>query len=146
MNFIHEKAIIEGNVKIGKNSSVLAFAVVRGDEDKIVIGDNTNIQEHCMIHGKKTSIGSNVTIGHNAVVHGAKIGDNVLVGMGAIILDNAEISDWSIIGAGSLVPPGKRLESGVYVGSPAKKIRDLTDKDKELITKSYKHYLEKTKK
>lgn len=145
MNFIHEKAIVEGKVKIGNKSSILAFAVVKGDENETIIGDNTNIQEHCMIHGKNTIIGNNVTIGHNALVHGARIRDNVLVGMGAIVLDNVEISDWTIIGAGSLVPPGKKLESGLYVGNPAKKVRDLIDKDKDLIKKAYEHYANKVR-
>ncbi len=145
MSFIHEKALVEGKVRIGKNSSILAFAVVRGDENEIVIGNNTNIQEHCMIHGSNTKIGNNVTIGHNAVVHGARIGDNVLVGMGSIVLDDAEISDLTIIGAGALVPPGKRLEPGVYVGNPAKRTRSLTKKDEERIMNSYKNYLKKIK-
>ena len=143
MSFIHEKALVEGKVKIGKNSSILAFAVIRGDENEIVIGDNTNIQEHCMIHGRNTKIGNNVTIGHNAVVHGASIGNNVLVGIGSIVLDDAEISNLTIIGAGAVVPPGKKLEPGVYVGNPAQRIRSLTHKDEERIMNSHKHYLKK---
>jgi carbonic anhydrase/acetyltransferase-like protein (isoleucine patch superfamily) len=137
---IHEKAYME-NVELGKNSKIMAFAVVKGDEEKIKIGDNTNIQENCVIHGKGVVIGDNVTIGHAAVIHGAKIGNHVLIGINSTVLDGAEISDWSIIGAGSVVPPDKKLESGLYIGNPAKKIRDLTDNDKKLIIESYKRYL-----
>lgn len=137
---IHKNAYVE-NAELGKDSCVLAFAVVKGDEGKIKIGNNTNIQENCVIHGKGVVIGNNVTIGHAAVVHGAKIGDNVLIGMNATILDGVEIADWTIIGAGSVVPPDKKLESGLYIGNPAKKIRDLTSEDKSTIIKSYKRYL-----
>ena len=144
--FIHQKANLEGKVKLGKNVSVWAFASIRGDEGKIIIGDSSNIQEGVVIHGK-TKIGKNVTVGHGAIVHGAKIGNNVLIGANSTILDEAKISDWNIIGAGTLIPPKTKIEKGsVVMGIPGKIIRKLTKKDKRLIINSYKSYLAKIKK
>ncbi|MEM3690114.1 MAG: gamma carbonic anhydrase family protein, partial [Candidatus Micrarchaeia archaeon] len=91
MIYIHPKAEVVGNVSIGEGSSVWAFAVIRGDEGKIRIGKNTSVQEHCVIHGERVEVGDNVTIGHSAVIHGAKIGSNVLIGIKAVVLDEAEI-------------------------------------------------------
>lgn len=146
MGFIHPKAIVESNVQLGDNVSIWAFAVVRADEGDIQIGKNSNIQEHVTIHGKNVEIGENVTVGHNAVIHGARIGDNVLIGMGAIVMDDVEIGDWVIVGAGSLIPPGKKIEPNTLVlGNPAKAVRKLEEKDKKLITNSYKAYLENIK-
>ncbi len=143
--FIHEKACIEGNVEIGENSSVWAFAVLRGDEGPIVVGKNTNIQEHVTLHGKVT-IGDNTSIGHNAVIHGAFIGNNVLVGSNATVLDNSKIEDWVIVAAGSVVPPNKTIEKeSVVMGVPGKIVRKLTEKDKKLIVDHYKAYLKKIK-
>jgi len=144
--FIHKKANLEGKIKLGKNVSVWAFASIRGDEGKITIDDNSNIQENVVIHGK-TKIGKNVTVGHGAIVHGAKIGNNVLIGTNSTILDNAQISDWNIIGAGTLILPKTKIEKGsVTMGIPGKIIRKLNKKDKNLIIKSYKNYLAKIKK
>jgi len=143
--FIHQKANLEGKVKLGKNVSVWAFASIRGDEGKITIGDNSNIQENVVIHGK-TKIGKNVTVGHGAIIHGAKIGNNVLIGTNSTVLDNVEISDWNIIGAGTLIPPRTKIGKGsVVMGIPGKIIRKLNKKDKNLIIKSYKSYLAKIK-
>jgi len=140
-NFIHSKSNLEGKVKWGKNVSIWAFASIRGDEGKIIIGDNSNIQENVVIHGK-TKIGKNVTIGHGAIIHGAKIGNNVLIGANSTILDGVEILDWNIIGAGTLIPPKTKIGQGsVFMGNPGKRIRHLTKKDKNLIIKSYKKYL-----
>lgn len=145
MNFIHDKSNIEGDVKLGDNVSVWLFASIRGDEGKIKIGNNTNVQDNVTIHGKIT-IGSNVTIGHGAVVHGAKIGNNVLIGMNSTILDGAEIGDWCIIAAGSLVSPNTKVATeSLVVGLPGKVIRKLEEKDKELIVAAYKNYLDKIK-
>ena len=144
--FVHQKANLEGKVKLGKNVSVWAFASIRGDEGKIIIGDNSSIQEGVVIHGK-TKIGKNVTVGHGAIVHEAKIGNNVLIGANSTILDEAKISDWNIIGAGTLIPPRTKIEKGsVVMGVPGKIIRKLTKKDKKLIINSYKNYLVKIKK
>ena len=147
MRYIHQKAEVVGDFSLGENSSVWAFAVIRGDEGKIEIGSNVSIQEHCVIHGEGVEIGDNVTVGHSAVVHGAKIGSNVLVGIGSIILDEAEIGDWVIVGAGSVVTPGMKVESNSLVlGTPAKVVRSLNDEDRKLITTSWEKYVERLKK
>jgi carbonic anhydrase/acetyltransferase-like protein (isoleucine patch superfamily) len=147
MKYIHPKAEVVGDVSIGDNSSVWAFAVIRGDEGRISIGKNTSIQEHCVIHGEGVEIGNNVTVGHSAVVHGAKIGSNVLIGIGAIILDKAEIGDWVIVGAGSVVTPGMKVESNSMVlGTPAKVVRSLNEEDSKLITTSWEKYVDRVSK
>ena len=149
--YIDEQACIIGNVKIGANSSVWPYAVIRGDENSIVIGENTNIQDNCTLHvnsihqynkeGDKIIIGNNVTIGHRAILHGCTIHDNCLIGMGSIILDRATIPEYCFIGAGSIVSPNKTLQKGyLYFGSPAKKMRILTDEEIEAIKYSAKHY------
>lgn len=143
--FIHDKANIEGEVVLRQNVSVWAFAAIRGDEGKIIIGGHSNVQEGAVIHGAAT-IGNNVTIAHGAVVHGAKIGDNVLIGINSVVLDGAEIGDWCIIAAGSVVPPGTKIEEGnMVMGIPAKVVRKLEDKDREYISFACRNYLEKRK-
>ncbi|MFH1544601.1 MAG: gamma carbonic anhydrase family protein [archaeon] len=147
MGFIHSKALIEGEVELGENVSVWAFAVIRADEGKIVIGRNSSIQEGTVIHGNNVFIGENVTVGHAAVIHGARIGDNCLIGINSTILDGAEIGEWSIIAAGSVVTPNtKILSHSVVMGSPGKVVRKIEEKDKKLICKSYANYLKKIKK
>lgn len=108
--FIAESADIIGDVVINKNSSVWYNVVIRGDEQSIRVGENTNIQDGCVIHTGwdiPTEIGNNVTIGHKALIHGCKIGDNTLIGMGSIVLDNAEVGEYVLLGAGSLVQIGR---------------------------------------
>ena len=148
--FVAESADIIGDVVINKNSSVWYNVVIRGDEQPIRVGENTNIQDGCVVHTGwdiPTEIGNNVTIGHKALIHGCKIGDNTLIGMGSIVLDNAEVGEYVLLGAGSLVPPGKKIPSGVLaMGSPAKVIRELTDVEKESIRKSAIDYIESGKK
>ena len=147
MKYIHPKAEIVGEVSIEEGSSVWAFAVIRGDEGRIRIGKNTSIQEQCIIHGEDTEIGDNVTVGHSAVVHGAKIGSNVLIGIGAIILDQVEVGDWVIIGAGAVIPPKMRIKSGSLVlGVPAKIVRELNEDDRKLVVSSYEKYVERVRK
>lgn len=144
-NFVHEKANLESKIKLGKNVSIWAFASIRGDEGEISIGENSNVQENVVIHAK-TKIGKNVTIGHGAIIHGAKIGNNVLIGMNSTILDGVGISDWNIIGAGTVISPRTKIGKGsVVMGIPGKIIRPLNKKDKNLIIKSYKNYLKKIK-
>ncbi len=146
MRYIHPKAEVVGDVSMGENSSVWAFAVIRGDEGKIRIGKNVSVQEHCVIHGERVEIGDNVTLGHSSVVHGAKIGSNSLVGIGSIILDEAKVGDWVIIGAGAVVTPGMKIKSNSLVlGTPAKIVRELKDEDRKLITSSYKKYTERVR-
>jgi len=147
MKYLHPKAEIVGDVSIGDDSSVWAFAVIRGDEGSIRIGKNVSVQEHCVIHGENVSIGDNVTVGHSAVVHGAKIGSNVLVGINAIVLDGAEIGDWVVIGAGAVVPPGMKVKSNSLVlGIPAKVVRELNEEDRELVVGSYEKYVDRVRK
>ena len=119
---------------IGRDSCVLYYTVIRGDEAPIVIGEETNIQENCTVHvshNKPVSIGNNVTIGHNAVIHSCTIGVRTLIGMGAVILDGAQIGNDCIIGAGSLVTKNTVIPDGSLVlGSPAKIKRNLTWEEK----------------
>ena len=126
--FIAENAVIIGDVTIGDDCSIWYGVVLRGDVNTIKIGHRVNIQDNASVHTlyqrSVTEIGDDVSVGHNAVVHGAKVGNNVLVGMGAILMDNAEIADGSIIAAGAVVLTGEKLEPGVYAGVPAKKVKD----------------------
>jgi carbonic anhydrase/acetyltransferase-like protein (isoleucine patch superfamily) len=143
MQLIHKMSNIEGEVDLGDQVSVWAFASIRGDEGVIEIGDNSNVQDNVVIHGNIT-IGENVTIGHGAVVHGRKIGNNVLIGMNSTILHGVEIEDWCIIAAGALVPKNMKVPKGsVIKGVPGEIVRTVTDQDKELIISSYKVYVEK---
>jgi carbonic anhydrase/acetyltransferase-like protein (isoleucine patch superfamily) len=142
--FISETASIIGDVKIGKNCSIWYNAVLRGDGEAIVIGDNSNIQDGVVLHGDYiTKIGNNVTVGHKALVHGATVGDNTLIGMGAIVLDNAVIGANSIVAAGSVVTSGKTFPDGVLLmGIPAKVARELTKVDIEGNKSSAKWYVD----
>lgn len=146
--YVSESAEIIGKVSIGENSSVWYTSVIRGDDEYIKIGKNTNIQDGTVIHGElKTEIGDNVTIGHRAIIHGAKVGNNSLIGMGAILLDGAEIGEFSIVGAGALVTSGKKFPDGMLIiGSPAKAVRELTDEEKKGLLKSADMYVETAEK
>lgn len=148
--YISESVDIIGEVVIEKNANIWFGTRLRGDMNRIYIGENTNIQENSIVHVDfkcKTNIGKNVTIGHGAIIHGCTISENVLVGMGSIILNGAKISRNTIIGAGSLIPQGKEFEEGVLIlGSPAKIIRKLTDEEIESIQKSANNYVELSKK
>ncbi|GGP21802.1 acetyltransferase [Thermocladium modestius] len=143
---IPSSAYVIGDVEIGDNVSLWPFVVIRGDEDRIVIGDNSNIQDLTVIHTDKgivTQIGSGVTIGHRAIVHGAKVGNNVLIGMGAILLNNSVIGDYSIIGAGAVVTEGMVIPPySIAVGVPAKVIKTVDEESKLRIINNYKAYLE----
>jgi len=150
--YIDSMAVVIGDVHLAENVSVWPFAVVRGDVNSIRIGKNSNVQDHCMLHvshkkadkpeGSPLIIGEDVTIGHHVILHGCTIGNRVLVGIKTVILDDVIIEDDVMIGAGSLVPPRKRLESGyLYVGSPVQKVRPLTDKEKEFLPYSARHYV-----
>jgi carbonic anhydrase/acetyltransferase-like protein (isoleucine patch superfamily) len=129
--FIAENATIVGDVKMGDQCSVWFQAVIRGDVNSIVLGNKVNVQDgaiiHCTYQKAATVIGNNVSIGHRAMVHGCTIHDNVLIGMGAIVMDNCVIHENCIIAAGSVVLENTIVESGsVYAGVPAKKVKDLT--------------------
>ena len=134
--FIAENATIVGDVIIGNDCSIWFNTVLRGDVNSIRIGNKVNIQDgavvHCTYEKTKVNIGNNVSVGHNAIIHGCTIHDNVLVGMGAIIMDNCEICSNTIIAAGSVVLENTKVESGaVYAGVPAKKVKDISN---ELIS------------
>jgi len=144
--FIAENATIVGDVTMGNNCSVWFNAVIRGDVNYIKIGDNTNIQDGAVIHATylraATTIGNNVSIGHNALVHGCTLHDNVLVGMGAIVMDHADVQPFVIIGAGSVVLENTVCESGyLYAGTPAKKIKPITDEQREMLKKLPNNYI-----
>jgi carbonic anhydrase/acetyltransferase-like protein (isoleucine patch superfamily) len=128
--FIAPTACIVGDVVLGDDCSIWFNAVLRGDVNSIRIGNKVNVQDavviHCTYQKAKTTIGNNVSIGHNAIVHGCTVHDNVLIGMGAIVMDNAVIENNSIVAAGSVVLEGTRIETGaVYGGIPAHKIKDI---------------------
>jgi carbonic anhydrase/acetyltransferase-like protein (isoleucine patch superfamily) len=144
--FVAPSADVIGDVTIGKDSSVWFNSTIRGDVNWIEIGERSNIQDNASIHVMNqtgpTKIGNDVTIGHNAMVHGCTIHDRVLIGIHASILDEAVIESDVIVAAGTLVPPGKVLESGyMYMGSPAKKHRKLTDEEVASIQKSADNYV-----
>jgi len=126
--FIAENAVIIGDVVIGDDCSIWYSAVIRGDVNPIIIGDRVNIQDGAVLHTlhkrSVVEIGDDVSVGHNAIIHGAKVGNNVLVGMGAILMDNAVIQDNTIIAAGAVVLSNSVLEPGVYAGIPAKKVKE----------------------
>lgn len=145
-NFIAPSADVIGDVTLGRGSSVWFHATVRGDVNWIRIGEATNIQDNCVVHVTNrtapTSIGSGVTVGHSAVVHGCTVADNVLIGMGAVILDHAHVGPDSIIGARSLVTQGFRVPPrSLVLGSPGKAVRQLSDEEVAAIRVFADNYL-----
>jgi carbonic anhydrase/acetyltransferase-like protein (isoleucine patch superfamily) len=150
--YIDAAAVVIGRVTLGDDVSVWPTAVVRGDVHGIEIGARCSIQDGSVLHvthdgpyspgGRALLIGTDVTVGHRAVLHACTIGNACLIGMGALLLDNVEVEDLVMIGAGTVVPPGKRLQSrSLYIGSPAKRARDLTDREAEFLTYSAAHYV-----
>lgn len=144
--FIADGARVLGDVEIGKNSSVWFNAVIRADLSDIKIGEGSNIQDNAVIHTSKdfgVCIGDNVTVGHGAIVHGCTVKSNVMIGMGAIVLNGAVIEENCIIGAGALVTQGKVIPAGSLVfGNPAKIVRNLTDQEISSITDNAASYVE----
>ncbi len=150
--YLHDSAQVIGDVRIGRDCSIWCNAVVRGDVNRIVVGDYSNIQDLTMCHvshrnaakpdGSPLLIGSYVTVGHSAILHGCRIGDECLIGMGVIVMDDAVIENRVMVGAGSLVPPGRKLESGyLYVGRPAVQVRALTSDELAYLKYSAEHYV-----
>ena len=141
---ICEGACVAGDVTLAKGVSVWYNAVLRGDEGPIVVGENTNIQDGAILH-TNTTVGAGCTIGHRAIVHGCTIGDNVLVGMGAIIMDGAKIGDNCIVGAGALVTGKMDAPAGsMLLGSPAKIVRALREEEIQMIREVAQVYLHNT--
>lgn len=147
--FIADGAKVIGDVEMGKDSSVWYNAVIRADSASVKIGESSNVQDNAVIHTSKGSgvqIGDNVTIGHGAIVHGCTVRNNVMIGMGAIVLDGAVIEENSIIGAGALVTQGKVIPAGsLAFGNPAKVVRQLTEQEIHSIGVNADSYVNKAK-
>jgi len=150
--YVDESSVLVGDITLGNDVSIWPLVAARGDVNTITIGDRTNIQDGTVLHvtrrsaanpeGNPLIIGDDVTVGHKCMLHGCKLGNRILVGMGAIIMDGAVIQDDVFIGAGSLVPPHKTLESGyLYVGNPVKQIRVLKESEQDFLSKSAINYV-----
>lgn len=149
--YVDETALVIGQVILGEDSSVWPKAVLRGDINRITIGKRTNIQDGSIIHvthagpfnehGFATEVGDDVIVGHNVVLHGCSIQNHVLIGIGAIIMDGVTIESNVIVAAGSMVPPNKTLTAGLWLGAPAKRLRDLTTKEYEFLRYSAAYYV-----
>ncbi len=150
--WVDDSAVVIGRCQLAEDVSIWPNATLRGDVNEITIGARSNIQDGAVLHtthqseisqGSQCIVGEDVTVGHNAVLHGCTIENECLIGMGAIILDHAVVQTQVLVGANSLVPPGKVLESGyLYIGSPVKQARPLTDKEKAFFKYSAKHYVD----
>ena len=144
--FIHPTAVVLGDVTLGKRVSIWPTAVLRGDSDVIVIGDDCNVQDGSVIHadeGIPTHIGNRVAIGHRAIVHGSTIEDDVLIAMGAVLLNGVRVGSGSIIGAGAVLPEGKRIpENSLVIGVPGRIVRQTTSEERERIKRTVDAYLE----
>jgi len=149
--YIDELAMVGGQVTIGAESSVWPMCVLRGDINSIEVGERTNIQDGSVLHvthdsefaegGLPLLVGSDVTVGHKVILHACTIEDLCLIGMGSVVLDGALVRSGAMIGAGSLVPPNKDLEGGyLYVGSPVKRVRKLSEKERRFLKYSAEHY------
>lgn len=147
--FVAPSADVIGNVKLENNASVWFNAVIRGDNDPITIGENSNVQDCSVLHtdvGFPLTIGKNVTIGHKVMLHGCTIGDNSLIGINAVVLNGAKIGKNCLIGANSLVTEGKEIPNGSLVmGSPAKVVKTLTEEQQAGLLKNAEAYVEKSK-
>ena len=147
--FIAETATVIGNVVLGAGSSVWFGAVLRGDNDRISIGERTNVQDNCTIHvdpGFPVRVGAGLTIGHGAIVHGCTVEENCLIGMGATVLNGARIGRDSLVGAGALVTEGKQIPPGsLVVGVPAKVLRPLTPEEIEGLRRSAQGYYDRSR-
>jgi carbonic anhydrase/acetyltransferase-like protein (isoleucine patch superfamily) len=151
--YIDPDSVVIGDVEIGQGSSVWPMTVIRGDIHRIRIGERTSVQDGSILHvthagpfnpdGFPLIIGDDVTIGHKAMLHGCTIGNRILIGMAAVIMDGAVVNDEIIIAAGTLVPPGKQLESGyLYMGNPVRKARALTDKELQFFSYTSRRYVD----
>ncbi len=150
--WVDATALVSGDVSLAEDASVWPMAVLRGDVHRIEVGPRTNVQDGAVVHvahdgpyspgGFPAILGAEVTVGHNAVIHACRVGDHCLIGIGAVILDGAVLEPETILAAGALVPPGKQLEgSHLYMGNPAKAVRELTDREREHLRYSANHYV-----
>jgi len=150
--FVDDSAVVTGNVSIGEDSSVWPCCSIRGDIHTITIGARTNIQDGSILHvthdseyapgGFGLTVGDDVTVGHNVVLHACTVESLCLIGMGSVVLDGALVQSGAMVGAGSLVPPNKVLEGGyMWLGSPVKRVRPLTDKEKSFFKYSAQQYV-----
>jgi carbonic anhydrase/acetyltransferase-like protein (isoleucine patch superfamily) len=147
--WIAPTATVVGNVILKKNASVWFGAVLRGDNDPIIVGENSNVQDNSVLHtdvGQPLTIGANVTIGHMVMLHGCTIGDGSLIGIGSIVLNGARIGRNCIVGAGSLITEGKEIpDNSMVMGSPGKVVRSLTDQQAAGLAAGALHYVENWK-
>ena len=147
--WVAPNAVVIGDVSLKKNASVWFGSVLRGDNDPIILGENSNIQDNSVCHtddGMPLIIGDNVTVGHKVILHSCTIGDNSLIGMGSTVLNKAKIGNNCLVGANALVTEGKEFpDNSLIVGSPAKVKRELTDMEKKIIELSALHYVENMK-
>ena len=148
--FVAEGAIVRGDVTLERGASVWFNAVLRGDCDRIVVGEGSNIQDGCVVHvdfGKPVCIGRNVTVGHGAIVHGCTIGDGALIGMGAIVMNGADVGEGAVIGAGAVVTEGKAVPPRTLaMGVPARVVRELAEEEVDrLCTQAADLYVERSK-
>jgi len=144
--YVHPTAVVLGDVTLGAHVSVWPTAVLRGDSDTIVIGADSNVQDGAVIHvdeGIPTRVGNRVAIGHRAIVHGATIDDDVLIAMGAVLLNGVHVGSGSIIGAGAVLPEGKRIpENSLVIGVPGRIVRQTTNEERERIKRTVDAYLD----
>jgi gamma-carbonic anhydrase len=145
--YLAQGVVIAGDVTIAQNANIWFNSVIRGDVAPVSIGENTNIQDGCVVHTSRfdgpTNIGSNITIGHMALIHACTIEDNAFIGMQAAVMDKVIVEEFGFIGAGSLIPPGKIVrKKELWVGSPAKFIRYVTDGELDFMKGNIENYLE----
>lgn len=143
--FVHAGAYLLGDVVVGEQSSIWPAAVLRGDHGAIRIGARSSVQDGCVAHAtenhSETLIGDECTVGHRVVLHGCRVGNRCLVGMGSVLLDNAELGEWSFVGAGTLLTPGKKFPPKSFIlGAPGRRVRDTSAKEIEWIVFSWKSY------
>lgn len=142
--WVADNAMVVGNVELCENVSVWFNATIRGDNERIRIGEGSNVQDGCVLHtdpGFPLDIGANVTVGHMVMLHGCRIGANSLIGIGSIILNGAEIGEGSLIGAGALITEGKVIPPGsVVMGAPGRVLRETGDKERDIIRRATENY------
>ena len=148
--WVHKTAVVIGQVTLGEDVSIWPNVTIRADEGQVRIGDGTNIQDGSTIHMtgglSNTGVGARVTVGHNCILHGCEIEDDVLIGMGSIIMDNVTIGRGSFIGAGTLIPPGKKIPPGSFVrGNPMQIVRACEQREETWIAYAWSHYVDNMK-